>query len=348
MPNAEKGCSEIKTGHGTAKHISSVMTIELESSMEDKLTNTMLNALSLSVIIPLTMYSVKKKRVLQEGLSVVNVILLSLGGVTLAFSLTVSLLMFGNDISTKYSRIALICMCVIGLVFLICTRVIISGKMQNRLLKSENNYVRHIMKAQETYYEMLLQRDEETKKFRHDFQNHLNCLFMLYQEKKWDEFESYLKSLDGALREIRQVVETGNKIVNTILSDIISKHPGVKYIWKGCLPSEFNITPMQLCTIFSNLICNAFEAAEKVENGDVYIEVRNIGTSVRVLITNSSVSVPKIENGKYISSKKEDNHGFGIGNVIKVLDSLNGAFRIEPVDDRINVEIIIPGAFDLN
>ena len=327
--------------------ISSIVKFELDTAIMNKGLNIMLNSLALIVIIPLSLYSVRKKKVFHEGLSIVNILLLSLGGVALALSLTISLLVFGNNISDKYARIAQVCMSFIGLVFIACAFLLVSGRIKNELLKSENSNAWHIMKAQETYYKMLLQREEETRAFRHDIQNHLNCLSMLYQDMKWPEFEKYLEDLNNAFHDIKKVTETGNKIVNSIVSDIISKHHDVKYAWKGCLPEEFNITPMQVCTIFSNLISNAFEAAEKVENGDVCIEVRNIGTSVVVLISNASKDVPKKINGKLVSSKTEEHHGFGIGNVIKVLNSLNGSFRMEAADSRVSVEVIIPGAFNI-
>lgn len=52
-----------------------------------------------------------------------------------------------------------------------------------------------LLETQADYYKMLLEKEDETRKFRHDMSNHIICIDALSQEKKYDEMQSYLSSL---------------------------------------------------------------------------------------------------------------------------------------------------------
>ena len=51
---------------------------------------------------------------------------------------------------------------------------------------------RELYVAQKNYYELLLRREEDTKQFRHDLQNHFVCLQELAGERDWEKLEAYL------------------------------------------------------------------------------------------------------------------------------------------------------------
>ena len=54
----------------------------------------------------------------------------------------------------------------------------------NEKMKETVDIEKRLRNSQKNYYEMLLQKEEETRKYRHDITNHLMCLKALADDKK--------------------------------------------------------------------------------------------------------------------------------------------------------------------
>ena len=52
-----------------------------------------------------------------------------------------------------------------------------------------------LLKSKENYYTMLLQKDRDTIKFRHDISKHLNCMYILFDKGKYDELRKYFDKI---------------------------------------------------------------------------------------------------------------------------------------------------------
>ncbi|HRU98250.1 MAG TPA: hypothetical protein P5092_12565 [Ruminococcus sp.] len=122
-----------------------------------------------------------------------------------------------------------------------------------------------IMTAQKEYYESLLERESDTRKFRHDINNHMFCIKTLIDEGKYDEAEQYINGIDNKMGKLKTKYSTGNSLVNAIVNDIAGKYDGVELDWKGLVPEDLKISNMDVCIIFSNLLDNAFCAASGCE-----------------------------------------------------------------------------------
>lgn len=69
---------------------------------------------------------------------------------------------------------------------------------QNRKNKAAQRQEAELYAARKEYYEILLRKEEDTKRFRHDFVNHLVCIRELSRERNWEKIDRYL---DGLQRE---------------------------------------------------------------------------------------------------------------------------------------------------
>jgi sensor histidine kinase regulating citrate/malate metabolism len=69
-------------------------------------------------------------------------------------------------------------------------------------------------------------------------------------------------------------IQSGSDIVNAIANNLIEENRdnGISVRWIGALPPQLNISNMDLCTVFSNILTNAFETAAPLPN-DKIIEV---------------------------------------------------------------------------
>lgn len=318
--------------------------IDLNSIPSNKIAYVFFNSLSLILLLPVMIHNIRKRKELKDGLSKQNTILLIAGGIAVGVFLGALLFYINEGFHGSILRVAILAVSLSCLFFVFICEALISNKNQNTRLRKENAEANQIMKAQEKYYMMLLKRENETRAFRHDIKSHLYCLKTLYSEGKYGEFEEYLSNLTTSLNEIVSSTETGNSLINAIVNDISSQYCNVDLKWHGYLPMDLSLSSMDLCTVFSNILRNAFEAAAKTEEKSVEVSVRNIGSSLILEVNNSSLSEPIKHNGRFISSKSDKGHGYGISNAKNVIDSKNGSFLMSFSNGTVKTEVILPSA----
>lgn len=282
----------------------------------------------------------KRYRDVSYTISTKYLLIFIVGGVSLALYIT-SIQFFGFEAGHYSSRkIEAFALSISSIIFIIICALLIFKQNQNGYLKKEANMNLKILKAQEEYYTMLLQREDQTKAFRHDIQNHIYCMNVLFENGKYEELGEYLSKIDKSLKELKPTFNTGNKLVDAIVSDIAIKHKNVCLKWIGVFPEQMSISAIDLCTVFSNLLMNAFEAAEQTDNKYVNVFVRVLESNLFISIANHTALEPKIINGEFISSKTNAGHGYGIRNIRKCLEKNNGSFEISFDDGVFTAEVI--------
>jgi len=104
-------------------------------------------------------------------------------------------------------------------------------------------------------------------------------MYLLFKEKNYDELENYFKKMGASLSEIKVKIQTGNNMINAILSDVSSKFSEVSLNINGSLPNSLKLSNADICTIFYNLFDNAFAAAEQSDEKRVDMFIPKNGIS---------------------------------------------------------------------
>lgn len=214
-------------------------------------------------------------------------------------------------------------------------------KKQRELVRLENDMVQSLMKAQEVYYTTLLQKEEETKAFRHDIKEHLLCIQTLNREKRYEELDTYLSQMNQNIREISPRFITGNAYINLILSDLSSQFEDVNVDWIGKVP-ELSLETMDICSLFYNLLKNAFEAAHRVDDKTVHVIIKLQESNLLVVIINSYHDVDFEEGYGYRTIKEEKGHGYGICNIRRCVKKYHGDYSVDAADGIFCTEITLP------
>ena len=201
------------------------------------------------------------------------------------------------------------------------------------------------IKSQEQYYSMLLKKDEETRKFRHDIIGHINCMYLLLKEKNYGELENYFEKMGASLSEIRIKIQTGNNMINAILSDVSSKFPDVSLSINGSLPNDIKLSNTDICTIFYNLFDNAFAAAEQSEKKSVDLYIKMLGSNLYISVINTVQHKVEISDNSLITEKSNKlHHGYGTVNAKSCAERNNGSLMFMCSDTVFEAELIIPNA----
>ena len=232
----------------------------------------------------------------------------------------------------------------LGIIIFALLAVVIMNNASKKYYENSSHMQGKMMDMQKAYYEEMLLREQETKKFRHDINNHMLCLRSLIDSGNYTEAEKYISDLCSRISTLRNKYSTGNELVNAIVNDTASRYESVKLTWNGILSDELNISNMEICIIFSNLLDNAFCAASKChENGRVDVEVKTVTNSLLFTVKNNIAEPVTTMNSKLITSKPDKkNHGFGTMNVKECAAAIGGSVDYKFTDSDFTAEVILP------
>lgn len=174
----------------------------------------------------------------------------------------------------------------------------------------------------------------ENKYLSHDLKNHVNLLCHLMKQEEYGKAVEYLEKLREPVTEMEEVMVSGNRIIDLVLSDKMSlaKEKNIKMMLEidqvGMLP----LLEQDICVILSNLLDNAVEACEHVDDMEKWIrmKINRDGNILLFCIENSFQGEIVQKNGKIMTNKKEvKRHGLGIASVKYVVDKYQGSIEQE-------------------
>ena len=200
------------------------------------------------------------------------------------------------------------------------------------------------MNKEKEYYDAQVKYINEIRSIRHDMQAHMIVLQYYLESENSEKAKSYL--FDMRKHQVLDSVvvrDTGNDLVNAIVSDTLSKSTcKISFVQKGILPEEFFMEAYDICTLFSNLFSNAREACEKlkVHTPEILLEVRKENDSCLIAIQNPIEWNIEMDGTSFISSKQDKTvHGFGMKNIVRVVNGYHGKIDFFVTEDSFRVEI---------
>ena len=209
-----------------------------------------------------------------------------------------------------------------------------------------------------------LQRsDEELRAFRHDYKNHLVVIRSYLESGNTEAAKAYFDSIGTLSPEALRQTGTGNFAADALIGYKLraAEEKGVRFTFEGRIPSS-GIRDEDLCTILSNLLDNAVEAAAPLEGEkEVHIEAIFKNNFLLLCITNPTGNAPQNERGtpdsgtpggKYSDGRfaadlptttKADkkNHGYGLKNVRIAVNKYGGSFTATKENDTFTASVRI-------
>ena len=186
-------------------------------------------------------------------------------------------------------------------------------------------------------HEYYVRRQEDEEKIReiyHDLKNHL----LLIKD------ENVAKQLTGKIESYEAYVSTGNEFLDIVISEKL------RLAHENNIQTECNIdfrrgdfiAPLDISTIFGNLMDNAIEASIGVDDADKYIFV-NVRAKERFLVIVIKNSMRGVyEPNKQTSKANSSFHGYGLTNVQKSVRKYNGEYNINVSDDEFVISVVLP------
>ena len=184
------------------------------------------------------------------------------------------------------------------------------------------------VEQQVEHYKKINKLTDDLREFRHDYKNHMICLQSLLNNKQYDEALSYIKSITNQEILDSNKFFSGNQIADAILTDKneLAQKNNCKIIFDGSVSDEISVS--NLCTILSNALDNSIEACSKIDSDETQIiDVKCVASELIQIIR---ISNPNLDNNAVTETSKADrkNHGFGLSNIRRTVERMDGQMII--------------------
>ncbi|MEM1486214.1 ATP-binding protein [Oscillospiraceae bacterium PP1C4] len=202
--------------------------------------------------------------------------------------------------------------------------------LEKKSLEHENYLLSQQLNQQLSYYENLRAIHQEILGIKHDIKNHCLALTELLNQNKVTESKDYIHSVISDLVAPKStVINTGNPICDALLTDKINyaKKKGITVNIQLTIREKLKVSNIDWCILLGNALDNAIEACELLNEVEKTIDVQLLSHKniLNISIRNSALKPKLKDEGRYYTSKQdEEQHGFGISNMEKVVEKYDG------------------------
>jgi hypothetical protein len=225
---------------------------------------------------------------------------------------------------------ALLVMQILGLAALLCTLYAYQHICHSFQTQAALQSLEQAAQAQKNYIAEAQRRYAQTKAFRHDIANHLSVLNGLLNNGELDESKAYLNKLKTVSTSLSFPYQTGNPVVDILLSEKLGLAKEITAEVSLLLPKPCGIADFDLCVIFANALDNAINACQSVK-GTKLIRIRGErqGDFYMLAFENTCSDEPLPPAGT------------GLSNIKSVAEKYHGATLAEKVGQRFSLNVLL-------
>lgn len=193
------------------------------------------------------------------------------------------------------------------------------------------------------YYDEINHLYVESRKIRHDINNHLLALRALIEEGELEEAKRYIRDVSEQTELAAMPVNTGSNVLNALLFKKTeqAKEKGVSLSFEvHCPVSDSGISDYDLCTIFGNIIDNALEAVTAGQS--IALTIDKQMDMLYISCENPYTGELRKLGDKLLTTKKDVTaHGYGISRVREVAGRYEGEVNITTEEGIFLIEILL-------
>ncbi len=204
-----------------------------------------------------------------------------------------------------------------------------------------------MMKQQESmqfeHYERQREKYGKSIEVLHDVSKHIRSIEELYRAGVTDKAMEYTRQIGGILKPLVPEEYSDNPMLNILLADRkqAAESMGIRFVVKVESTGLGFIEPVDVTTLFGNLLENAMQAALKC-SGERYIKVhiKNYNEMLSIRIENSVEQEVRIKNGRPVST---GGRGTGIGclNVQRCVEKYGGSVLYKNGNGKFYSDVIL-------
>ncbi|SHI75668.1 sensor histidine kinase [Pseudobutyrivibrio xylanivorans] len=229
------------------------------------------------------------------------------------------------------------------------------GRRNELTLRNESNEINQLFQKQYEQYKLAVDNSEALRKEMHDMKHYLMAL---KNEDDPARRAEVLEDMEQSIAIQESFMNTGNKVLDVILTtkslQCQKKNITLNAMVDGDLLADIHVK--DICSLFGNILDNAIEATQQVENEEkrlitlsvrrrnqfIIVECENYseGTNVRL---RSSQRKRIFRSNNLPQTSKADNvkHGFGLKSINQVAEKYGGAMNCSYDDGWFKVKVLL-------
>ena len=213
----------------------------------------------------------------------------------------------------------------------------IYDNQQKAELKMSLDQAMELEKMQYEYYENLTESVYSMRKFRHDMNNTLQTLSVMMNDPDSPESRENGRQLFEQMQEKYKQTQipyySSNPVINAVIlsKSLAAEENGVKLTVSVNGENLDGIENIDLCSIFSNLLDNALEAARNIRDGEIELSSWSEAGYFFIKCVNSYAGKSSLvkKNGKKLASTKGSGRGLGLSIIESVAGKYDGRVVID-------------------
>ena len=213
----------------------------------------------------------------------------------------------------------------------------IYDNQQKAELKMSLDQAMQLEKMQYEYYENLTESVYSMRKFRHDMNNTLQTLSVMMNDPDSPESRENGRQLFEQMQEKYKQTQipyySSNPVINAVIlsKSLAAEENGVKLTVSVNGENLDGIENIDLCSIFSNLLDNALEAARDIRDGEIELSSWSEAGYFFIKCVNSYAGKASLakKNGKKLASTKGTGRGLGLSIIESVAGKYDGRVVID-------------------
>lgn len=207
------------------------------------------------------------------------------------------------------------------------------------LVKQEEDYIR----CQLSYLEQYRNENQNIRALRHDLRGHLQMLNSLQESGQKRKTEQYLSALQSETDQIRELEFTGNEAADIVLANqkARAREMGIPFACEGTFPWMDSLKPMEVCSLLSNLLDNAYDASLLETEPDISVRGGAQEHFWTLVVSNRAEKEITFRNNRLPSAKSGD-HGLGLGIVRQIVEKYGGICCFSWEEHRFICRILFP------
>ncbi len=184
-------------------------------------------------------------------------------------------------------------------------------------------------KSDARFYRLEYEKNEKLEILRHDMNNHLNTILAMGDNQG---IKDYIVDIMNEYSLERKTTFSHNSVLNGLISQYVElcSEAGIKFLVDIRPGTVDSIASTDIVALFGNILSNAYEAVSAVddsENRFIELVVKRKNNAILIVETNTCLRQPEMQNGKFISDKKDSHkkHGLGTKSIQKVVEKYMGS-----------------------
>lgn len=183
---------------------------------------------------------------------------------------------------------------------------------------------------EKTHYGEIQTLYQNTRVWRHDYRNHLQVIKGLTDTKKYGELSNYLGGIEASLNEMDFKIRSGNDLLDAIINSKAGRAEtlGITFDVKIAIPNDLSIDSVDLTSLIGNLLNNAIEACERIEEQGapkyIHLNMQQVNDQLVISVKNSMNGQLNYSSGRLVTSKDKRNHGIGLTQISSITKKYNG------------------------